>query len=150
MDNISLKDVTRENFDAIIALEVTESQCRYVADNLYSIAESKFHPTYQPRAIYCDGDVVGFLMYESLHHDNRPPTYHIFRLMIDRNHQGRGIGHKAMQCVLDEIKAKGPFERITICYVPNNQVARDFYASLGFTATGLSEETGEVIAEIRA
>lgn len=147
---IALKDVTRENFDAIIALEVAESQYNYVADNLYSIAESKFHPTYQPRAIYCDGDVVGFLMYESFDHDDRPPEYNIFRLMVDRNHQGRGIGHKAMQCVLDEIRAKGPFERITICYVPTNQVARDFYASLGFTETELSEATGEVIAEIRS
>lgn len=146
---IVLKDTTRENFDAIIALEVAESQRGYVADNLYSIAESKFHPTYQPRAIYCDGTVVGFLMYESFDHDDRPPEYNIFRLMVDRNHQGRGIGHQAMQCVLDEIRAKGPFERITICYVPTNQVARDFYASLGFTETGLSEATGEVIAEIR-
>lgn len=147
--DIALKDVTRENFDVIIALEVAESQCHYVADNLYSIAESKFHPTYRPRAIYCDGDVVGFLMYESFDHDDRPPEYNIFRLMIDRNHQGRGIGHKAMQCVLDEIRAQGPFERITICYVPTNQVARDFYASLGFSETGLNEATGEVIAEIR-
>ncbi len=147
--DIALKDVTRENFDAIIALEVTASQCRYVADNLYSIAESKFHPAYQPRAIYCDASVVGFVMYESFDHGDRPPAYHIFRLMIDRHHQRRGIGHKAMQCVLNEIRSKGPFERITICYVPTNRVARDFYASLGFTETGVSEDAGEVIAEIR-
>jgi diamine N-acetyltransferase len=33
--------------------------------------------------------------------------------------------------------------------VHTNQIARDFYANLGFQETGLSEETGEVIAEIR-
>ncbi|MFY0990757.1 GNAT family N-acetyltransferase [Halomonas sp. C05BenzN] len=147
--DIALKDITRENFEAVIALEVATSQRDYVADNLYSIAESSLHPTYRPRAIYCDGEVVGFLMYESFEHDDRPPAYNIFRLMVDRHHQGRGIGHRAMQCVLDEIRAQGPFERIAICYVPGNQVARDFYASLGFQETGLSEETGEVIAEIR-
>jgi len=147
--DIALKDVTRENFDAIIALKVTESQRGYVADNLYSIAESKLHPTYQPRAVYCDEEIVGFLMYESFDHDDKPPAYNIFRLMVDQHHQGRGIGHRAMQCVLDEIRAKGPFERIAICYVTTNQVARDFYASLGFLETGLSEETGEAIAEIR-
>lgn len=41
------------------------------------------------------------------------------------------------------------FERIAICYVPTIQVARDFYASIGFIETGLSEDTGEVIAEFR-
>ncbi|MCE9684371.1 GNAT family N-acetyltransferase [Halomonas alkalisoli] len=146
---VTLKSITRENFEAVIALEVATSQRDYVADNLYSIAESSFHPTYQPRAIYCGGEVVGFLMYESFHHDGQLPAYNIFRLMIDRRHQGRGIGHRAMQCVLDEIRAHGPFERIAICYVSTNQVARDFYASFGFQETALSEETGEVIAEIR-
>ncbi|RDB43350.1 GNAT family N-acetyltransferase [Halomonas sp. DQ26W] len=147
--DVTLENITRENFEAVIALEVASSQRDYVADNLYSIAESSFHPTYQPRAIFYDGKVVGFLMYESFHPHDRPPAYNIFRLMVDRRQQGRGIGHRAMQCVLDEIRAQGPFERIAICYVPTNQVARNFYASLGFQETGLSEETGEVIAEIR-
>ena len=147
--DVALQDITLENFDATITLEVATSQRDYVADNLYSIAESKLHSTYRPRAIYCDGEVVGFLMYESFDHDDRPPAYNIFRLMVDRHHQGKGIGYRAMQCVLDEIRAQGPFERIAICYVHTNQIARDFYANLGFQETGLSEETGEVIAEIR-
>ena len=146
---VTLKSVTRENFEAVIALELATSQRDYVADNVYSIAESSVHPTYRPRAIYCDGEVVGFLMYESFHHDDRLPAYNIFRLMVDRRHQGRGIGHRAMQCVLDEIRAHGPFERVAICYVSSNQVARDFYASFGFKETALSEESGEVMAEIR-
>ena len=89
-------------------------------------------------------------MYESFLDDNdRAPAYNIFRFMVDRRHQGRGIGYTAMQCVLEEIRAQGPFERIAICYLPSNQIARDFYGSLGFRETGLSEETGEVIAVIR-
>ncbi|MCK8515737.1 GNAT family N-acetyltransferase [Methylonatrum kenyense] len=146
---VTLRRITRENFEAVIALEVETSQRGYVADNVYSIAESSFHPTYQPRAICCGGEVVGFLMYECFHQDDRPPAYNIFRLMVDRRHQGRGIGYKAMRCLLDEIRARGPFERIAICYVPSNQVARDFYASFGFQETTLNEDTGEVIAEIR-
>ncbi|MFB9869710.1 GNAT family N-acetyltransferase [Vreelandella sulfidaeris] len=146
---VILKSITRENFEAVIALELATSQRDYVASNLYSIAESSFHPTYQPRAIHCSGEAVGFLMYESFHHNRQLPAYNIFRFMVDRRHQGRGFGHEAMKCVLDEIRAHGPFEKIAICYVPTNQVARDFYASLGFQEAGLSEETGEVIAEIR-
>ncbi|MEQ6887433.1 GNAT family N-acetyltransferase [Halomonas sp. CS7] len=147
--DVVLKQVTRENFEAVIALEVATSQRGYVASNLYSLAESSFQPTLRPRAIHCDGEVAGFLMYESFEQEGRPPAYSIFRLMVDRHHQGRGIGHRALRCVLDEIRAQGPFERILICYVPTNQVARDFYAGLGFQEIGLSEATGEVIAEIR-
>lgn len=146
---VTLKSITRENFEAVIALELATSQRDHVADNVYSIAESSLHPNYQPRAIYYDEEVVGFLMYESCYHDDRLPSYNIFRLMVDRRHQGRGIGHRAMRCVLDEIRAQGPFERIAICYVSTNQVARDFYASFGFQETALGEETDEVIAEIR-
>ncbi|MDR5885017.1 GNAT family N-acetyltransferase [Vreelandella janggokensis] len=146
---VRLKNVTRENFETVISLELAASQKGYVACNLYSIAESSIHPTYQPRVIYCGEEVVGFLMYESFHHDHQPPAYNIFRLMVDRRHQGRGIGHRAMQCVLEEIRAHGPFERILICYVSTNQVAREFYASLGFQETGLSKVTGEAIAEIQ-
>ncbi|MGM0826231.1 MAG: N-acetyltransferase family protein [Pseudomonadota bacterium] len=146
---VILKSINRENFEAVIALELATSQRDYVACNLYSIAESSVHPTYQPRAIYCDGEVVGFLMYESFHHDDQPPAYNIFRLMVDRRYQGSGIGHRAMQCVLEEIRAHGPFERILICYVSTNQVAREFYASLGFQEIGMSEATGEAIAEIQ-
>ncbi|MEQ6918469.1 GNAT family N-acetyltransferase [Halomonas aquatica] len=147
--DVSLQKVTRENFESVIALELATSQRDYLAGNLYSLAESSLHSTYRPRAIVCDGEVVGFLMYESFDQHGRPPAYSIFRLMVDRHHQGRGIGYRAMQLVLDEIRAQGPFERIAICYVPTNRVARDFYASLGFQEAGLSEVTGEVIAEIR-
>ena len=147
--DVALQSITRENFEAVIALEVAASQRDYVASNLYSLAESSFQPTFRPRAILCDGEVVGFLMYESFDEEGRPPAYSIFRLMVDRHHQGRGIGHRAMRCVLDEIRALGPFEHIMICYVPSNRVARDFYASLGFRERGLSEATGEMIAEIR-
>ncbi len=147
--DVTLKTITRENFEAVIALELPTSQRGYVANNVYSIAESSVHPTYQPRAIYSGRVVVGFLMYESFQHGDQLPAYNIFRLMVDRRHQGRGIGHRAMQCMLDEIRAHGPFEKISICYVSTNQVARDFYASFGFQETALSEETGEVSAEIR-
>ena len=147
--DVVLKQVTRENFEAVIALEVATSQRDYVASNLYSIAESAFEPTFHPRVIQCDGQIVGFLMYESFGQHGLPPAYSIFRLMVDQHHQGRGIGHRALRCVLDEIRAQGPFERIMICYVPTNQVARDFYAGLGFQEIGLSEATGEMIAEIR-
>ena len=145
---VVLKDVTLENFEEVTDLKVRKKQRDYVASNLYSIAESKFYPSYRPRAIYLGDKVVGFLMYESMESENKPNEYDIFRFMVDKKYQGRGIGRKAMELALKEIKDKGFVERITICYVPSNPVARDFYGSFGFVEIGLDEE-GEMIAEIR-
>ncbi|PMR73983.1 GNAT family N-acetyltransferase [Billgrantia endophytica] len=146
---LELKEVTLVNFEEVIALEVTEDQRGYVAGNLYSIAESKFHSTYRPCAIYCDNKAVGFLMYESLERHNKPKEYSIFRFMIDKEYQGKGLGRKAMDLILAEIREKGGVEKISICYVKSNPVASGFYGSFGFREIGIDEETGEVIAEIR-
>ena len=63
---VEFKEITVENFEDVAELELDENQRDYVADNVYSIAESKFFPTYQPRAICRNGKVVGFLMYKSI------------------------------------------------------------------------------------
>ncbi len=99
---VELAKVTVENFEEVIALEVEEHQEDYVADNVYSIAESRFFPSYQPRAIYGNGKVVGFLMYQALDDEGQPE---IFRVMVDRRYQRKGIGRKAMALVLDEIRS---------------------------------------------
>ncbi len=52
--------------------------------------------------------------------------------MVDQNYQNKGIGRKALQLALDEIKRTDGLEEIEICYNPNNPVAKDFYASFGF------------------
>lgn len=146
---LELEEVTYENFEEVIALEVTKDQREYVASNLYSIAESKFHSTYQPRAIYHGKKVVGFLMYESLEIYNKPNEYSIFRFMIGQEYQGKGIGRHAMELALVEIKSKGNIKNISTCYAKGNLVAKNFYASFGFIEAGINEGSGEIIAEIR-
>ncbi|TQV81537.1 GNAT family N-acetyltransferase [Aliikangiella coralliicola] len=146
-EKVSLTDVTVDNFDDVVDLEVLEDQKDYVADNTYSLAESKYYPSYQPRAITYENKVVGFLMYESMESENKPNEYDIFRLMIDHRYQGKGIGRQAMKLLLDEINRNENVERITICYEPKNPVAKGFYASFGFKEIGIDDD-GEMIAEI--
>ncbi len=142
--DIELKEVTVDNFEDVVELELNEDQRDYVADNTFSIAESKFFPTYQPRAIYRNGKVVGFLMYQSMDDEGQPE---IFRFMVDRRYQKTGIGRKAMELVLNEIKSNGNVKSISICYAPTNPVAKEFYGSFGFKEVGVNSE-GEIVAEI--
>lgn len=146
---VELRDITAGNFDDVANLHVDEDQQGYVASNLYSIAEAQFNPSYRPRAIYYRGHPAGFIMYESVELDDEQYEYSIFRFMVDHRYQGKGIGRRAMDLVLEEIRASGSVECISICYVPSNPVARDFYASFGFRETGLDAAGREMIAEIR-
>ena len=73
--------------------------------------------------------------------------YAIYRLMVDHPRQNQGIGRRAMELLLSEIRACADARRITICYKPDNATARGFYASLGFNETGI-DEVGEMVAEI--
>ena len=145
---ISVRDVTADNWEAVVDLELLEEQEDFVASNAYSLAESKYNAFAVPQAIYAGKKVVGFVMYETLHDEGEPEAYSIYRFMIDRRHQGHGYGRRALEQVLKEISKRPDSKRITICYVPNNANAKRFYASLGFKEIGL-DDSGEMVAEIR-
>ncbi|MEC5159853.1 MULTISPECIES: GNAT family N-acetyltransferase [unclassified Janthinobacterium] len=151
--HVALRDVTGDNFAAVINLQLPEDQQDMLASNAYSIAESKFDPYARPRAIYNGTELVGFLMYWSMDDDEagadkRPNEYSICRFMVDHRHQGKGVGRRALQLALEEIRQNQALECIYICYHPSNPIAKDFYASFGFVETGMDEDH-EMIAEIR-
>ena len=97
--NVKLKDVTAKNWRAVARLELAPDQSDLVADNLYSIAESKFDPDARPRAVYAGDEPVGFLMYDASDGEAL-----IYRFMIDRRHQGKGYGRAALVLAIDEIE----------------------------------------------
>jgi diamine N-acetyltransferase len=147
MARVKLMDVTVDNWEEVCELELDPEQAHLVASNAYSIAESKFNPYCHPRAIYAGKKLVGFLMYESLEEDNEPHDYSIYRFMIDRRHQGKGYGRQAFKQALKEIGNDPELDTVYVCYLPDNEVSRRFYASFGFEETGLDDD-GEMIAEL--
>lgn len=54
----------------------------------------------------------------------------------------------ALKMIIDEIKSASDGERITICYIANKFVVKDFYASVGFQEIGM-DEYGQIIGEIK-
>lgn len=142
---VRLKDVTADNWRAVLELELTDDQHEMVASNAYSLAESKFTPLARPRAVYAGKSVVGFLMYEPLADEGKPHEASIYRFMIDRKHQGKGYGRAALAQAIDEIRGIAGIRKITICYMADNAVAKRFYGSLGFVETGRDKD-GEIVA----
>ena len=146
--NISLIDVTKDNYQEVMALEVEEIQRKYVAPNSESIADSKFNPYCCPRAICLDGEIVGFAMYERCVNEGKPNEFNLYRMMVDRAYQKMGVGSAAMPLLLNEIKQHAACRVITVCYEQESEPHRLFYQRAGFREVGYSEEYQEMLAEI--
>ncbi len=144
---VSLNPVTKENYEEVCNLQVEKQQEDYVADNIWSLVESMFNPTYQTRAIYNNSTPVGFFMWVP----QKPDEVSIWRFMVDKKYQNNGIGRKALQLAIDEIKQTEGLKQIGIYYNPKNPVAKKFYSSFGFVEVGIEEDEddGDMLAVIK-
>lgn len=142
---VSLSHVIKDNYEKVCDLDVEKEQEEYVACNMWSLVESMFNDGYETRAIYLDSEPVGFFMWvkESLN------KVSIWRFMIDKKYQNQGIGRKALEIALSEIKQDSNLEEIEICYRPDNPVAKGFYSSFGFVEVGMDDEDEDMLAVIR-
>lgn len=143
--NVSLRPVTRDNYEAICDLSVTAAQSQYVASNLWSLVEAAFHDGYQTSAIYMDEEPVGFLMWV----EENAGKVSIWRFMVDQKFQQKNIGRTALHLLLDRLKTTAGLQQIEICYDPENPLAKGFYASFGFVEVGLDEDEEDMLAVIK-
>ena len=100
------------------------------------------------RAVYCDEEVIGFLMFVSPDDEDPPGHYQIWRFMVDHRRQGQGHGRAALGLALAEIRARPDARSIEICYKPGNANARQFYASMGFVEKGMDADGNDMLAVI--
>ena len=98
----------------------------------------------RPRVIHADGEPVGFVMLQEPTEANPEP--HLWRLLIDRLHQRRGIGKKVLDVVIEQAKAWGS-ESITVTWNPGVGSPGPLYLSMGFEPTGEIED-GEIVARL--
>ena len=148
-----IRPVTKENWRALIKLQVREDQKHIVASNLFSIAEAQFGDDFEghwdlyPYGIY-DGDTpVGFLMY-GYNFEHPKQQAFIIRLMVDEKFQGKGYDRFGIQKLLEIFRADERIKTVGISYEPENEAARRLYASLGFVEPGEMIE-GEVLAVLK-
>ena len=131
---VTLKPITKENWEEAIDLTVKEEQKHFIVSNLYSIAEVQFLENFKASGIHFEGKMAGFAMYGIDPEDN---NFWIYRLMVDQAYQGKGIGATAANLIVEEIKKNNstgiPF--IMIGYHPENQGARYTYKKTGFVET---------------
>ena len=134
---MTLEEITAENLRAVMRLEVKPDQEDFVAPNSVSIAEYCYAEEAWMRAIYADGEPVGFVL---LSERRSVPRYYLWRYMIDGRYQGRGFGARAMRLVINYVRTLPNATELYVDYVPAPGGPRDFYAGLGFVDTGVDHD----------
>jgi len=130
MENVKLVELNSENWYECCQLEIMEDQSDFIEPNAISIIQSKF----EAYVIYCEKNMVGFLMYNSVHEEL--DGYWIYRIMIDKRWQGKGIGKEATKLMISKISSIPNAKKIVVGYHPENIGAHSLYASLGFVNNG--------------
>jgi diamine N-acetyltransferase len=149
-DGVSLREITKDTVIPVVRLAVAEEQKRFVATNAVSLAQALFAPEAWYRAIYLGEEPVGFVMLEDQSLRSPPPPrpeVGVWRLMVDSRYQGRGIGRRALQLVIEHVRRKGLFDALQLSYVPGPGCPEAFYLGLGFRHTGRLDGE-EVVLEL--
>ncbi len=134
---VTFRDITKDNFEEVVDLEITDEQQGFVRSNVYSIAQSKAIPVLTPRAVYNENDeLVGFVLYRGECNPDQDPDGWLVRIMIDKRYQGRGYGRQAMQEIIRMVRDEMGCRSIGLSVEPENRNARRLYESLGFRETG--------------
>lgn len=137
---VGLIEITADNHHEISKLVTHKSQERLVTPVLQSYGDALFpeHLNDVPvvpwlRAIEADGDLVGFVMvaWRTEHH----PTPYLWRLLIDRMHQRRGIGNRALDLVEEACRANGD-TAIEVSWSEGRGSPAPFYEARGYVRTG--------------
>ena len=144
---VSLRKVTRETLRTICKLDAGDGATK-VAPNAVSIAEASFYDEAWFRAIYDDETPVGFVMlYDpTLAEKPEEPDFFLWRLMIDKAHQGRGLGRAAVKMLIDHVRTRPGAKKLLVSHMNRADALGRFYGSLGFVYTGAEEEGEKVMA----
>ena len=142
MNELSLQEVTQENWPATLGLAVIPEQQRFIADYVpiaaIALAKAYIRPgglVWVPYAFYADREMVGFT--ELAYEPGSLDTYWIFHFFIDRHYQGQGYGKRAIRLLLQFIRDSHPqCQALQLTVHPENDHAQHLYTSAGFRPTG--------------
>lgn len=136
--NVHISSLDRFNWELALNLDIADDQRGYIPNNLYSIAQSKFEDCH-PFGIWMGKTMVGFQMY--CHFQG---ICWISRIMIDRAHQNKGIGKKALVLLIAELRKDFRCKEIRTSFQQQNALAEVLFSGVGFKRIGEAVD-GEIV-----
>lgn len=139
--DLSLREITDDNLGDILNLDVAGNQRRYVATNAMSIAQGYAAGDAWMRAIYAGELPIGFVMASTMHEDELGLPLagdpDLWRFMIDSRYQGLGLGRRALDLVIAQLRTWPGTRAIWLSVVPGTGSAYNLYRAAGFEDTGV-------------
>ncbi|WP_175985738.1 GNAT family N-acetyltransferase [Microbacterium tenebrionis] len=149
MTELRVVELSAATIVAVNNLSLKPGQEQYLAPVSYGIAATVINPQTSWQRVVLDRDeVVGFV---SANFDPEAPEEHfrsvLWRINVDADDQGRGIGRFAVEALIDEARARG-MNHVDVIYEAGDAGPAAFFERVGFTQVG-ETEYGEVIASVQ-
>ena len=141
---ITFAEITKDNVNPIVRMNPGAVGERMVATNGISIAQGKYSKNAWFRAVMANDTPVGFVMLfdptldleAAKAEDEALDSLHIWRFMIEFQHQGKGYGEQVMKLIIEHAKSMRAINSVTLSYVQRDGNAKPFYERMGFRETG--------------
>lgn len=149
-NEVKLVELDDLNVDDFLPLATHHSQQRFVRPIVIALSQMAFPITLEngrpfiPRAcgVVADGEPVGFVQTTDRSATHEEP--YLWRLLIDRWHQRRGIGTRVLQLLVDQLTAAG-HRSLIVSHGEGPGNPGPVYRAFGFRPTGevVHDETVE-------
>ncbi|MFK0401861.1 GNAT family N-acetyltransferase [Microbacterium sp. NPDC090225] len=149
MSELRMVELSAATIVAVNNMSLKPGQEQFLAPVSYGIAATVINPATSWQRVVLDGDaVVGFV---SANFDPEAPEDHfrsvLWRINVDADDQGRGVGRFAVEKLIDEARSRG-LDHVDVIYEAGDDGPEAFFLRVGFTPVG-ETEYAEVIASIR-
>jgi len=140
---INIHDVTKENVQEILKLKVLPGQNGFIETPAECLAEAEACPQFKPVGLYEKEVLVGFAMYGCFSDGAGNSRLWLDRFLIDARFQGRRLGLRFMQAMLEKLEAEFGKRPVYLSVYNENEAAIRLYSKLGFRFTGELDDKGE-------
>lgn len=150
---VKLVEITADGVADWGALATHYSEQRFVDPMPITFMEALFPEDFEGvaavpwmRGVVADGDPVAFVMTSETH--GHQEGHYLWRMLVDRMYQRRGIGRRALVLVFDQLRQNGVPRLFTSCG-QGVGTPQPFYETLGFRPTGrLLDDEVELVLDL--
>lgn len=148
MTDLRLEELSASNIAAANALSLKPGQEQYVTPVSYSAAAAIVNPaTSWQRVVVDDKDVVAFVQADF---DADAPSEEfrsiLWRINVDADDQGRGVGRFAVEAIADEARKRG-LDALYVIWEPGTEGPEAFFLRTGFEPIGTTDY-GDTIGKL--
>ena len=144
MGELRLEELSAANISAANALTLKPGQEQFITPVSYSAAAAVNDPSMTWQRVVIDGDeVVGFIMGSFDPDADDEFRSILWRINVDAEGQGRGIGSFAVNALADEARRRG-LDRLYVIWELGELGPQEFFLRAGFTPVG-ETQYGEVL-----